>query len=95
MMYNANVNFYNVSGVDKIDVDMGNSGTSDTQIVGLYLGTSSSNTQNENITSLPLPAGKTQTITVNYNWTVGTSYYFKVVSSSGQIVSWTEPPVSP
>lgn len=94
-MYEVGVNFYNVSGVEKIDVDMGNSGTSDTQIIGLYVGTSSSYRQNENITALPLLASNTQTITVNYNWTVGTSYYFQVVSSSGQVVSWTEPPVSP
>jgi flagellin-like protein len=94
-MYEVGVNFYNVSGVDKIDVDVGNSGTSDTQIIGLYVGTSSSYMQDQNITALPLLAGNTQTITVDYNWTVGTSYYFKVVSSSGQVLSWTEPPVSP
>ena len=93
-MYEVGVNFYNVSGVDKIDVDVGNSGTSDTQIIGLYVGTSSSYMQDQNITTLPLLASNTQTITVDYNWTFGTSYYFKVVSSSGQVISWTEPPVS-
>ena len=93
-MYEVGVNFYNASNVDMIDVVVGNSGTSNTQIIGLYVGTSSSYMQDMNITALPLPASNTQTITVDYNWTVGTSYYFKVVSSSGQIVSWTEPPVS-
>ena len=93
-MYEVGASFYNVSGVDKIDVDVGNSGTSNTQIIKLYVGTSSSDVQDENITALPLPASNTQTITINYDWTVGTSYYFKVVSSSGQVLSWTEPPVT-
>ena len=93
MMYKVNVDFYNASGVRKIDVDMGNSGTSDTQIIGLYVGTSSTTLKNQTITPLPLLAGQTQTITVNYNWTAGATYYFKVVSSSGQIVGdWTEHP---
>jgi flagellin-like protein len=86
MMYAVNVYFYNVSGVKTIDVTMGNSGSSDTQIIGLYVGTSSSSLQNQTITASTLPAGKTQTITVNYDWTAGTPYYFKVVSSSGQVV---------
>jgi flagellin-like protein len=91
MMYKINVDFYNVSGVKKIDVDMGNSGSSDTQIIALYVGTSSSTLQNQTITPLPLLAGNTQTITINYNWTAGAPYYFKVVSSSGQIVGvWSE-----
>lgn len=97
IMYKANVDFYNVSGVKKIDVDMGNSGTSDTQIIGLYVGTSSATLKNQTMTPLPLLAGKTQTITVDYNWTAGATYYFKVVSSSGQIVGdWPEQaPVTP
>ena len=52
IMYKANVDFYNVSGVKKIDVDMGNSGTSDTQIIGLYVGTSSATLKNQNYDSV-------------------------------------------
>ena len=89
ILYKANVSF-NATGVKKIDVDIGNSGTSDTQIKSLYVGTSTSTLQNQTITPLALLAGGIQRITVNYNWTAGTTYYFKVLSVSGQSLDWPE-----
>jgi flagellin-like protein len=90
MMYKSNVNFYNSSSVKMIDVDVGNSGTSDTRIIQLYVGTSASTLENQTITPAPLPAGGVQRITITYNWTNGQPYEFKVVSSSGQILEWAE-----
>jgi flagellin-like protein len=90
ILYKANVNFYNASDVKKIDVDIGNSGTSDTQIKSLYVGTSTSTLQNQTMTPVTLLAGGWQRLTVNYNWTAGTTYYFKVLSISGQSLDWPE-----
>lgn len=84
MMFKVNIRFYNQSETPMIDVDMGNSGTQDTTMIALYVGTSQTNMQNQTITPTPLPAGGTNRITVNYNWTNGETYYFKVLSSSGQ-----------
>lgn len=90
ILYKANVNFYNMSTVKKIDVDVGNSGTSDTQIKSLYVGTSTSTLQNQTMTPVTLLAGGTQRLTINYDWTAGTTYYFKVLSVSGQSLDWPE-----
>jgi flagellin-like protein len=87
ILYKANVRFYEESGTKKIDIDVGNSGTSDTQIIQIYIGTSSSTLQNQTTTpSLPvsLAAGKIVTLTVVYDWTAGTTYYFKIIPSAGQ-----------
>jgi flagellin-like protein len=87
ILYKANVRFYEESGTKKIGIDVGNSGTSDTQIIQVYIGTSSSTLQNQTTTpSLPvsLAAGKIVTLTVVYDWTAGTTYYFKIIPSAGQ-----------
>jgi flagellin-like protein len=86
MLYKANVNFYNQS----IDIDMGNSGTSDTQLTTLYVGTSTTSLLNQTITPIPLAAGKVARITIDYNWTKGATYYFKVLSTTGQTIDWPE-----
>jgi flagellin-like protein len=88
MLYKANVSFYNASGVNKIKIDVGNSGTSDTRITTLYIGLSDSNLVNETITPQTLLHGGTATITVDYDWTPGTTYYFKVLSQTGQTLDW-------
>lgn len=90
MLYKANVNFYNVSGVNKIDVDVGNSGTSDTMITTLYVGLSDSNLVNQTITAQSLVHGGVARITITYNWNPGTTYYFKVLSKTGQTIDWPE-----
>ena len=84
MIYKVNIRFYDQSGTLKIDVDMGNSGTQGTTLTALYIGDSKTNMQNQTITPIPLPAGGSGRITVDYNWTNGETYYFKVLSSSGQ-----------
>jgi flagellin-like protein len=89
ILYKANVSF-NATGVKKIDVDIGNSGTSDTQIKSLYVGNSTSTLQNQTITPVTLLAGGIQRLTINYDWTAGTTYYFKVLSVSGQSLDWPE-----
>jgi flagellin-like protein len=86
ILYKANVNFYNQS----IDIDMGNSGTSDTQLTTLYVGTSMTTLLNQTITPVPLAAGKVARITIDYPWTKGVTYYFKVLSSTGQTIDWPE-----
>ena len=90
MLRKINVNFYNSSTVNKIDVDISNAGTEDAQIVRLYIGTSSATLQNQNITAVDLPKGAIQTITVNYNWTAGATYYFKVASKGQELGPWAE-----
>jgi flagellin-like protein len=94
ILYKSNVRFY--ENGTKIDVDVGNSGTSDTQITQVYFGTSASNMQNQT-TSPALPvtlAAKTTarvTITGTNLWSLGTTYYFKIVTSSGQTLPpWPE-----
>lgn len=87
LLYESNVRFY--SNGTQIDVSVGNSGTSDTTIIQLYIGTSSSSMENQTITSEPLLAGSVQTITVNYPWQLGAIYYFKVVVDTGQSLPWS------
>jgi len=91
MLYKSNINFYG-SGT-KIDIDVGNSGTSDTEIIKVYVGTSSTALQNQTTTpSLPvsLTAGGITTLTINYTWTAGATYYFKIASSAGQTLDFPE-----
>jgi flagellin-like protein len=88
ILYKANVRFYDDSGTKKIDIDIGNSGTSNTQLILVYIGTSSTTLQNKTTTP-PLPAslaaGSTPVrVTITYTWNAGTVYYFKIVPSAGQ-----------
>jgi hypothetical protein len=90
ILYKANTNFYSQTGTLKIDVDIGNSGTSDTQLTTLYVGASTTSLLNQTITPVPLAAGTVARITIDYNWTKGVTYYFKVLSSTGQTIDWPE-----
>ena len=90
MLYEANTTFYNQSTTWKIDIDVGNSGTSVAQLTTLYVGTSATSLLNQTITPVPLEAGKVARITIDYNWTEGVTYYFKVLSSTGQTFDWQE-----
>ena len=84
----ANVNFY--GNGTKIDIDIQDTGTSDTTIIQVYVGTSSSAMDNQTITPVLLPAGTVQRITLNYPWLIGTTYFFKVITSTGQSLPWSE-----
>lgn len=84
----ANVNFRGNGTV--IDIDVQNTGTSDTTIVQVYIGTSSSSMNNQTISSLPLLAGQTQRLTVDYSWAPSVVYYFKVLASTSQSLQWSQ-----
>jgi len=93
ILYKANVNFYIDASVKKIDIDIGNSGTSNTQIIQVYVGTSPTALQNKTtVPPLPISLGGNSIAraTVNYNWTAGSVCYFKIVSSSGQTLDFHE-----
>lgn len=92
-LYKANVNFYTQGGTKRIDIDVGNSGTSDTEIVRVYCGTASGVlTEQTTIQSLPLSlaAKSIVTTTIDYNWTPGATYYFKVISTAQVLGEWPE-----
>lgn len=83
MLYEANVRFYNGN---KIDIDVGNSGTSDAEIIRVYVGDSPANLENKNTTQglpIPLLAGDVVTLTVEYTWESGKTYYFRIVPRAG------------
>lgn len=92
--YKANVAF-NTGGTNgTITIDVGNSGTSSGQIVGIYLGTSASALDSQTSVSPTLPgtvnAGSIASFVVTHGWTTGTTYYFKVVPSSGAAVTFQQ-----
>ncbi len=94
--YKANVRFYTDGSVKKIDIDIGNRGSSDTKISKIYCGSTIGNLVEQTpIQTMPITvaAGSVVTITINYNWTAGTIYYFKVIFTTGQVLSdppWSE-----
>lgn len=94
ILYKSQVNFYTQDTIKRIDIDVGNSGTSDTAIQRVYCGVTTGNLPEQTPTqTLPisLSRGSIARITINYNWTTGTRYYFKIVSSTGQILGeWPE-----
>jgi flagellin-like protein len=93
MLYKANVNFYTDQSIKKIDIDIGNSGTSATQIIQVYAGTSATTLANKTTTPpLPLSLGahSVARATIAYNWTAGATYYFKIASSAGQTIEFHE-----
>lgn len=92
MLYNANVRFYDDDGTKKIDIDIGNSGTTDTELLKIYVGTSTANLQDMTTTALqkPLPAGEVTSLTLTYNWESGTTYYFKIVPKTGTAIEFNK-----
>ena len=89
-LFTQNVRFYDQDTTKKIDIDIGNSGTSDTKLIQAYVGPSSATLQNQTFAQKSLFAGSWERITVDYEWEYGTTYYFKIVSSSGQYLEWSE-----
>jgi flagellin-like protein len=89
-LYPANVDFSG-SVQNEIIIDIQNKGTSDAHLVRIYIGTSSSTMQSQSSSSLPVLCaahGGIATITVNYNWTSGTTYYFQVVAQEQTAGPW-------
>jgi len=94
MLYKANVNFYSQGGTEKIDIDIGNSGTSDTAILRVYCGPEKGNLTEQTPTQtvpIALSGGSIARATIDYNWSPGEAYYFKVISTTGQTLpEWPE-----
>jgi flagellin-like protein len=88
----VNIRFYGATN-NQIDITVQNKGTSDAHIIQIYAGMSPSTLQNQNSSSLPTlckAGGEVTTITIDYNWTTGTTYYFKVVASEQIAGPWAE-----
>jgi hypothetical protein len=90
VIYKANTNFYNQSGILKIDVDIGDSGTQATMLIALSVGTSSSTLVNQTMTPVTVTPSQLARITINYSWTSGTTYFFRVFTSSGRAYDWVD-----
>jgi flagellin-like protein len=98
LLYKENVRF----DTSATEITIGNSGTSDTRIVRVWLGDSSGNmtdvTADTDITGSGtlLTAGSTATITLNWpndidsSWQEGENYYFRIVPNSGQFLEYQE-----
>jgi flagellin-like protein len=97
LLYKENVRFYGTptDAKNRTEITIGNQGTGSTQIVTVYLGTSSGSMMN--ITSYTdvgsgkaLNAGSTTTITINWpndvatTWQAGQTYYFRIAPKPGQ-----------
>ncbi len=90
MIYRANVNF---KANDTITIDIGNSGTANTEILQVYIGTSSTTTSNQRTnpaTPITVNSGSITSFDVSYAWTAGRTYYFKVVPASGTPYTFQE-----
>ncbi len=83
MPYKANVAFTSKT----ITIDIGNSGTADTEIIKVYIGLSESTATSQTPKqALPivLRAGEISSFTVTYTWAAGETYYFNIVTASSQ-----------
>ncbi|MEM3623405.1 MAG: archaellin/type IV pilin N-terminal domain-containing protein [Candidatus Bathyarchaeia archaeon] len=99
ILYKENISWN--STANKTYITIGNSGTSNTKIVRLYLGTSQGNlinvTANTDIDGgIVLNAKSAATITLDWpnaaasDWTPGNYYYFKVITETGQELPFPE-----
>jgi flagellin-like protein len=81
--YEANVAFLDKGKT--IQIDIGNSGTTDTTIIGVYIGAdeSAATIQKTTPTTLPLKADAIESFKVTYSWVAGQTYYFKIVTEAG------------
>lgn len=83
-----NVRFYTAASTDYVEVIIRNSGTGDAQVDTVYTGTSASNLVTQTsitydpITQIVAP-GSTLKATITYDWTEGTTYYFKITTEEG------------
>ena len=88
VLTHENVRFYNVSTTDYIEVTLRNSGTADAKVEATYVGITDSDlilqsSVSYSPTSQIVAAGSSLTITITYDWTDGTRYYFKMVTEEG------------
>ena len=85
MLSLTNARFYTQGTTKKIDIDVINSGTADTQIIKVYAGPQGNLVQQTTspTTPVPLTHNNVATITMSYNWTASATIYFTVVPSPG------------
>jgi flagellin-like protein len=89
MLYEANTNFVSTPS-KSVTIDIGNSGTSDATVIAIYAGNSATSMTSQTITSHEVTAGGFYSFSVPFStWASGTTYYFKVVPSSGQPLTFT------
>ena len=87
--YKANVNFIDETPKN-ITIDIGNSGTSNGQVVQVYIGISATALESQITTPISLAAGVITSFNVTYPWEDGETYYFKVVPNSGATLTFQE-----
>ena len=87
MLFEANVSF-TTSHV--IGIDLGNSGVSATTVTRIYVGNSPESLANAGIAPQTVASGGITQFQVMYPWAAGDTYWFKVVSSSGQSLVFSE-----
>ena len=90
-----NTRFYTDSETDYVEVILRNAGTSDAKIVEVYAGTSSTAlTTQSSVTYDPttkmVSEGSSLSITIQYDWTEGTRYHFKMATDAGQTLPFSE-----
>ena len=81
----VNTRFYNDT-TKKIDLDVINTGTADTQIIKIYAGPAKGNLAEQTpspAAPITLSHSSTVTITISYDWTPGAIMYFTIVPSQG------------
>lgn len=80
----ANVAF-NYPSSGQVRIWFYNHGNTDTRIMELYIGTSSTSLVNQTTTDFPitLTEGSTASVTITYSVTSGQSYYFKALGEYG------------
>jgi flagellin-like protein len=97
MLKKENVRFYGTPDAAKnlTDFTVGNTGTSNTQILRIYIGNSSGNLIDQTSfsdikTGMPLDGESATTIHVTWpndladSWEAGKTYYFKIIPAQGQ-----------
>ncbi len=90
-----NVRFYTDTDTDYVEVILRNAGTADAKIVEVYAGASSTAliTQSSvayDPTTKMVSEGSSLIITIQYDWTEGTRYHFKMATEAGQTLPFSE-----
>lgn len=88
LLKQENVRFYTSGSTDYVEIIVRNSGTGDAQVDTVYAGITTSNLEIQtDVTYDPttqiVEAGSTLQVTVEYDWTDGENYYFKITTEEG------------
>jgi flagellin-like protein len=83
-----NIRFHTVESTDYVEAIIRNSGTANAKIDAVYAGTSdSAMTLQSSVSYSPssqiVTAGSSLNVTITYDWTDGTRYYFKTATEEG------------